>query len=156
MALREHLLELAQGNGLGRFWARFYRRQRVKNPLLRDLYTLLLLSGARRHGGYVGITARIDAPPALPHGLRGVYISRYAALGAGCRIYQNVTIGEVDGKAPTLEADCLVGAGAVLIGGIRVGRGAKIGAGAVVCRDVPAGATVVAQPCRILERKVEV
>ena len=53
MALRERLLEWAQGNSLGRFWARFYRRQRVKNPLLRDLYTLLLLSGARRHGGYV-------------------------------------------------------------------------------------------------------
>ena len=46
----------------------------------------------------------------------------------------------------------MIGAGAVLVGGIKIGDGAKIGAGAVVCTDVPEGATVVSQPSRILEK----
>ena len=62
-----------------------------------------------------------------------------------------MTIGEIDRKAPRIGADCLIGAGAVLVGGIRIGNGAKIGAGAVVSRDVPDGCTVVAPPPRILE-----
>ena len=45
-----------------------------------------------------------------------------------------------------------IGAGAVLIGGIRVGDGARVGAGAVVCTDVPEGCTVVAQPSRMIVR----
>ena len=94
--------------------------------------------------------------PSLPHGLHGIYISRYASIGAGCRIYQNVTIGEVDGRAPQIGDGCLIGAGAVLIGGIRVGDGARVGAGAVVCTDVPEGCTVVAQPSRVIVRTASV
>ena len=106
--------------------------------------------------GYVGPGAEFESPPVLPHGLHGVFISRYAVVGARCKIYQNVTIGEVDGKAPTIGPDCLIGAGAVLVGDIRVGRNVRIGAGAVVCRDIPDGSTVVAPPSRILERKQRV
>lgn len=47
--------------------------------------------------------------------------------------------------------DCLIGAGAILLGGIRIGDHAKVGAGAVVNTDVPEGGTVVCQPARILE-----
>lgn len=97
--------------------------------------------------------ADIQGEPTLPHGLHGVFISRYAVIGANCRIYQNVTIGEVDHKAPVIGNGCWIGAGAVLVGDIRVGHGARIGAGAVVSKDVPAGCTVVAQPPRILERE---
>lgn len=88
-----------------------------------------------------------------PARLHGVFISRYAVIGANCRIYQNVTIGEIAGKAPEIGDGCLIGAGAVLVGGIRVGPGAKIGAGAVVHTDVPAGATVVSPGARIIERR---
>ena len=82
--------------------------------------------------------------------VRRVYISRYAKIGAGCCIYQNVTIGEVDGKAPEIGEHCLIGAGAVLVGGIKIGDYVKIGAGAVVSTDVPSHATVVAQPARVI------
>ena len=95
----------------------------------------------------------IRGVPSLPHGLHGVFISRYAVIGANCRIYQNVTIGEIAGKAPEIGDGCLIGAGAVLVGGIRVCPGAKIGAGAVVHTDVPAGATVVSPGARIIERR---
>ena len=99
----------------------------------------------------MGPGAVIFGEPLLPHGLHGVYISRFATIGAGCRIYQNVTIGEVKRRAPVVGNGCLIGAGAVLVGNIRIGDGVKIGAGAVVCQDIPAGCTVVAQPPRILE-----
>lgn len=87
----------------------------------------------------MGRTAVIEGFLSLPHGLHGVYISRYASIGADCRIYQNVTIGEVRGKAPQIGRNCLIGAGAVVVGDIRIGDGVKIGAGAVVCTDVPEG-----------------
>ena len=64
-----------------------------------------------------------------------------------------MTIGEIAGKAPEIGDGCLIGAGAVLVGGIRVGPGAKIGAGAVVHTDVPACATVVSPGARIIERR---
>lgn len=50
-----------------------------------------------------------------------------------------------------LEDGCAIGAGAIVLPGIRVGKGAMVGAGAVVTRDVPGGATVVGNPARILE-----
>lgn len=143
----------SRGDGLTLFWRLFrWRERRARGPL-RDALTFLLNRSARRHGGYVGSGAVLEGIPSLPHGLHGVYISRYARIGAGCRIYQNVTIGEVDGAAPWIGDGCLIGAGAVVVGGVRIGCRVRIGAGAVVCRDVPDGATVVAQPPRILCRE---
>ena len=64
-----------------------------------------------------------------------------------------MTIGEVAGRAPVIGPRCLIGAGAVLIGGIQIGSDVKIGAGAVVCQNIPDGATVVSQPPRVLLRQ---
>ena len=58
----------------------------------------------------------------------------------------------VSQQAPTIGDNCLIGAGAVVVGGIRIGNGVKIGAGAVVHTDIPDGSTVVSQPSRILTR----
>ena len=88
--------------------------------------------------------------PEFPHGLQGIFISRYARIGKNCWIYQNVTIGEVNKKAPVIGDNCLIGAGAIVIGGVRIGNNVKIGAGAVVNGDVPDGCTVVAQPMRVI------
>ena len=117
------------------------------------MLTFFLNRMAHRRGGYIGRGARIEGIPSLPHGLHGIYISRYASIGPGCRIYQNVTIGEVNGRAPRIGEGCLIGAGAVLVGDIQVGPGARIGAGAAVSTDVPPGATVVAQPPRVIIRE---
>jgi serine O-acetyltransferase len=61
-----------------------------------------------------------------------------------------VTIGSEKGLAPVLGDDVFVGAGAKIIGGVRVGRGTRIGANAVVISDVPDGATAVGVPARMV------
>ena len=94
------LRDWSKGDGLGLFWRLFYLRERVGNGFRRKALTLALNRMAHRHGGCVGNGAVIEGVPVLPHGLHGVYLSRYAHLGAECRIYQNVTIWEVGGKAP--------------------------------------------------------
>lgn len=74
-------------------------------------------------------------------------------IGKDCWIYQNVTIGESNRKAPVIGDGCLIGAGAVIVGDVRIGNHVKIGAGAVVNIDIADGCTVVAQPPRIMEKR---
>ena len=150
MKLRYALINAAKGDHLTFFWMLYRLRRRTDTRIWRGVLSFLLLRSASRHGGYIGPGAVIRGRPALPHGLHGIFISQYAEIGENCRIYQNVTIGEVAGRAPCIGPDCWIGAGAVLVGGIRVGRGVKIGAGAVVARDIPDHCTVVAQPPRIM------
>ena len=152
MSLRQSLIDYSRGDHLAWFWFCCRGQRKARTRWTRDLWTFFMSRSAHRHGGYVGPGAEIQGDLSLPHGLHGVFISRYAAVGAGCRIYQNVTIGEVGGKAPRIGENCLIGAGAVVLGGIRIGDGVKIGAGAVVCSDIPDGCTVVSQPARSLNR----
>ena len=150
MKLFAKLTSNSCGNELHFFWRLFRKRDQAKRMLTRRFLTLFINVSARRHGGYIGNGAKIDGVPTMPHGLHGVYISRYAHIGADCCIYQNVTIGEVDRKAPRIGNRCLIGANACVIGGITIGDDVKIGAGAVVACDVPGGGTVVAQTPRII------
>ena len=154
MHLRERLMDYSLGNHLRLYWRLFRLREQAGNSLLTDILTFLLNRIAHKRGGYIGRGANIADIPSLPHGLHGIFISRYARIGAGCRIYQNVTIGQAGGLcAPQIGDGCLIGAGAVIVGDIRIGNHVKIGAGAVVSRDVPDYCTVVSQPPRILVRK---
>lgn len=150
MSLRERLTDYSLGNDLGLYWKLFYRRGRTKSRLRADLLTFFLNRMAHSRGGYIGRGAQIDAIPSLPHGLHGIYISRYAKIGRGCRIYQNVTIGEVGGKAPEIGENCLIGAGACIVGGVRIGSNVKIGAGAVVAQNIPDNSTVVSPAPRVI------
>ena len=128
MSIRRRMIEYSRGNDLDRFW-RLYRWQKKRESgFLHDVLTFLMSRCAYRHGGYIGPDAVIKGRPTLPHGLQGIFISRYATVGENCWIYQNVTIGEVKRKAPVIGDSCLIGAGAVLVGGIRIGDRVKIGA----------------------------
>lgn len=151
MPFKDTLTAYAKGDSLHTFWRLFRLQQNARNPFVHKLLLVLCYRCAHRHGGYIGADAVIKRRPSLPHGLHGVFISRYAEIGANCRIYQNVTIGEVHKKAPVIGDDVLIGAGAVLIGGIRIGNRVKIGAGAVVRVSVPDGCTVTAPPMQITE-----
>jgi serine O-acetyltransferase len=108
------------------------------------------LTGIEIHPG-----ARIGSCVFIDHGM-GVVIGETAEIGDGCTIYQGVTLGGTslyrgEKRHPTLGAGVVVGAGAKILGGFTVGDGARIGSNAVVVREVPAGATVVGIPGKIVE-----
>ena len=151
MGFRQWLIFYSKGDNLRWYWRLFSLRAQSRHPGIVRILTFFLNRIAHRHGGYIGNGAQIKGIPTLPHGLHGIYISRYAKVGSDCLIYQNVTIGEVDRRAPSIGSQCVIGAGAVLIGDITIGQCVKIGAGAVVHTDIPDFCTVVAQPSRILE-----
>jgi serine O-acetyltransferase len=88
----------------------------------------------------------------------GVVVGETAEIGDGCTIYQGVTLGGTSlykgaKRHPTLGKDVVVSAGAKVLGGFTVGDGAKIGSNAVVIKPVPAGATAVGIPARIIQSK---
>ena len=106
------------------------------------------LTGIEIHpGATVGRRVFID------HGM-GVVIGETAEIGDDCTLYHGVTLGGTSwnkGKRhPSLGRGVVIGAGAKVLGPILVGDGAKIGCNAVVVRDVPADATAVGIPARIV------
>lgn len=109
------------------------------------------LTGIEIHPG-----ATIGRRVFIDHGM-GVVIGETAVIGNDCTLYHGVTLGGTSwnkGKRhPTLEAGVVIGAGAKVLGPITIGEGAKIGSNAVVVKDVPANATAVGIPARILEEE---
>ena len=91
----------------------------------------------------------------IDHGM-GVVIGETAEVGDGCTIYQGVTLGGTSiakgaKRHPTLGRNVVVGAGAKVLGGFTVGDDAAVGSNAVVTKPVPAGATAVGIPARIIQ-----
>jgi serine O-acetyltransferase len=91
----------------------------------------------------------------------GVVVGETAEIGDGCTIYQGVTLGGTSlykgaKRHPTLGRNVVVGAGAQVLGGFTVGDGAKVGSNAVVTKPVPAGATAVGNPARIIQAELDV
>ncbi len=108
-----------------------------------------LLTGIEIHPG-----ARIGRRVFIDHGF-GVVIGETAEIGDDCTIYQGVTLGGTrlykgEKRHPTLEEGVVVGAGAQILGGFTVGAHARIGSNAVVIKPVPAGATAVGNPARVI------
>lgn len=112
------------------------------------------LTGIEIHpGATVGRRVFID------HGM-GIVIGEMAEIHDECTIYQGVTLGGTSlvrgaKRHPTLERGVIVGANACVLGGFTVGEGARIGSGAVVTKPVPAGATAVGNPARIIEARAD-
>ena len=108
------------------------------------------LTGIEIHPG-----AKIGNRVFFDHAM-GVVVGETAEIGDGCTIYQGVTLGGTSlykgtKRHPTLGRDVVVGAGAKVLGGFTVGDGAKIGSNAVVTKPVPAGATAVGNPARVIQ-----
>jgi len=108
-----------------------------------------LLTGIEIHPG-----AKIGRRVFLDHGL-GIVIGETTEIGDDCTIYQGVTLGGTSlykgvKRHPTLGKGVVVSAGAKVLGGFTVGDGARVGSNAVVLKEIPAGATAVGVPARIL------
>jgi serine O-acetyltransferase len=91
----------------------------------------------------------------------GVVVGETAVIGDGCTIYQGVTLGGTslykgEKRHPTLGKDVVIGAGAKVLGGFTVGDGARVGSNAVVTKPVPAGATAVGNPARIIQAEAAI
>jgi len=102
------------------------------------------LTGIEIHPG-----ATIGKRLLIDHGM-GVVIGETAEIGDNVTLYQQVTLGGVSLDArkrhPTIEDDVVIGAGAALLGPFTVGKGARVGANAVVLKEVEPGTTVVGVP----------
>lgn len=90
----------------------------------------------------------------IDHGM-GIVIGETAEIGSNVTLFHGVTLGGIGGEKgekrhPTVEDDVMIGAGAKILGPITIGKGAKIGANAVVLEDVPAYTTAVGAPARII------
>ena len=110
------------------------------------------LTGIEIHPG-----AKIGTGVFFDHAM-GVVVGETTEIGDGCTIYQGVTLGGTSlykgaKRHPTLGKNVVVSAGAKVLGGFTVGDGAKIGSNAVVIKPVPAGATAVGIPARIIPSK---
>ncbi len=120
---------------------------------------LLSSFGRRRTGIEIHPGARLGRRLFMDHGM-GIVIGETAVLGDDVTLYQGVTLGGTGkqrGKRhPTLEDGVIVGCGAAVLGPITIGRGAKIGSGAVVTKPVLPGATVIGIPARPVMGESEV
>lgn len=111
------------------------------------------LTGIEIHPG-----AQIGKRLMIDHG-SGVVIGETCIIGDDCTLYQGVTLGgtgkDTGKRHPTLGNNVMVGAGAKVLGPFKIGDGAKIAAGAVVLKEIPAGATAVGIPAKVVRRDGE-
>ncbi|MBE0476655.1 MAG: serine O-acetyltransferase [Coriobacteriia bacterium] len=131
----DHRLHVAGHRGLARFLSQCAR----------------FFTGIEIHpGATIGDRFFID------HGM-GVVIGETTVIGDDVTLYQGVTLGgtgkERGKRHPTLQDHVVVGVGATVLGDITLGRGSKVGGGAVVINDVPPNSTVVGVPGRVVVRE---
>lgn len=148
---------LAQG-----FWALMvhriaYRRLSARRGPLRKIWAVANLLAIKWTeivtGISIGESARIGRRLNIEH-FGCIIIHGHCIIGNDCMIRQGVTIGNRSADDPTgapmLEDGVVVGAGAKILGRITIGRGAVIGANAVVTKDIPAGAIAVGVPAKVI------
>lgn len=117
-----------------------------RNPLM---YAITRLFFKPLESCYINMPPeKIGGGFSFQHGFSTIVAAK--EIGERCCVYQQVTIGYNGEEAPIIEDDVTIMTGAIVIGGITVKTGAKVGAGAVVTKDVPKQATVAGVPARVL------
>lgn len=104
-------------------------------------------------GCTIPYSAELEEGVNIAH-FHGIVIHQHSKIGRNTLIYQNVCQGGVKGKGgPTIGNDCVIGAGACILGEIHIGNNVKVGANAVVLCDIPDCCTVVGVPAQIIKRE---
>jgi len=124
--------------------------------VLSVLYRVLFRYVRNHYGIELPYSAQIGRRVVIEH-QGAIVIHGNSVIGDGCILRQGVTLGnrhlEAPFEAPILEHGVNVGAGAKILGRVRIGENACIGANAVVLHDVPAGATAVGIPAKLVARR---
>lgn len=132
----------------------------TKGSLLGDMLRLHYIKRADAFnnasmGTHRNFGATFASVPNLPHGLNGIIVSHNAVIGENATIFHQVTIGEGRNGAPVIGKNVLIGAGAKVIGGIRIGDNVRIGAGCTVMQDIPDNTTVIPAEPQLIHRREE-
>lgn len=102
-------------------------------------------------GADIPLNCDIDGGLLMPHP-NGIVIHPHCRIGPNCLLFHQVTLGMIDGRGPPMLGGHVdVGAGAKILGDVKIGDHAKIGANSVVLCDVPPGKTAVGVPARIID-----
>lgn len=137
------------------FWFRLHQCASANRPI-RSILTLLVLRQALKTGIQINPGASIGESLYIPH-FGGIVINPSAVIGKNCYLSHNVLIGKVHtGKrmgVPVIGNDVFIGAGAVILGDIKIGDNAVIGANSVVINDVPANTFVAGSPAKVVAEK---
>ena len=127
--------------------------------VLQKAYEIVYKRYINRYGAFLPIDCIIGDNVIFPHGINGVFISSAARIGNGCVIFHQVTIGsntlpDSKGKgAPIIGNNVYIGAGAKIIGNVKVGDNVRIGANCVVIQDIPDNTTVVLPKPNVIHHK---
>ena len=132
---------------------RNYQRQQVKKNFISKMISFFLVIRHRFwsavSGADIPLNSKIGGGLMIPHP-NGIVIHPDAEIGPNCLIFQQVTIGNgLKSGLPVIEGHVDIGAGAKIIGNIRIGAHARIGANAVVLNDVPEASTAVGIPATV-------
>ncbi len=144
-----------------RLWTIREKAKTTKFEPLRMFYEARYRRIIESAGAYIPLQAQFDKRPIFPHWIYGIFISQGAQIGSGCIIFHQVTIGsntipDSYGRGyPTIGDNVYVGAGAKIIGGIKIGNNVRIGANCVVVDDIPDNATVVLPKSRIITHNTQ-
>ena len=155
-AARELAEVLLTYPGLHALWChrvahRMHKRSKWRTPARLLSHITRHFTGVEIHPG-----ATIGRRVFIDHGM-GVVIGETAVIGDDCLIYKGVVLGGTSLKRtkrhPTLGKGVVVGSNACVLGAVELGDGARVGSGSVLVRDVPAGATVVGIPARVVSAR---
>jgi len=144
---------------LGDFWGIRNKCLKASNKVSRKIYAFLYKFYNYRNNSYIGLNTVFNSAPVFPHGVRSIFISGDAEIGDNCIIYQQVTIGSntmpdsTGMGAPKIGNNCLIGAGAMIIGNVKIGDNCRIGANAIVVENVPSNSVVVSPKAKIIQKE---
>ncbi|GHT67120.1 serine acetyltransferase [Bacteroidia bacterium] len=109
-------------------------------------------------GSWIAHNSVFDGQPCFPHGMLGIFVSGGSKIGKNAVIFQHVTIGSNtlhDSDkfgSPEIGDNVYIGAGAKIIGLVKIGNNCRIGANAIIYKDLPENSVAVQSPTRIVQK----